>query len=285
LAAVTEDALLNNDTILQLYPQPGGEVALKGLYLDHDLRQYGDKAGRAYIYSNYVVSLDGRIAIPRAEGRGMEVPKATANERDWRLFQELAIQADIIISSGRYLRDYEKGQTQEILAVYDKPEFADLRDWRTDRGLSPQPDLAVVSGSLDFAIPQVLIDQQRRVIVFTDEQADKDRVAELRRQAGEVIIAGTDKVAGRPLADGLTGLGYRTVFMGTGPQVHRMLLADDVVDRFYLTFANRFLGADPFSSVIEGPLLPTPVGVTLNAAYQDPHALDGLGQLFLSYNR
>lgn len=276
---------MDSDKVLQLYPVPGGEVALRGLYLDHDLRQYGEQMGRAYIYSNYVVSLDGRIAIPRESGHGMEVPKATANERDWRLFQELAIQADIILTSGRYLRDYAKGQTQEILAVYDKPEFADLRAWRSERGLSPQPDLAVVSGSLDFAIPNVLIEQKRRVIVFTDERADKDRVAELRQQAGEVIIAGSEKVEGRPLADGLTALGYRTVFMGTGPQVHRMLLADNVVDRFYLTFANRFLGASPFSSVIEGELLPVPVGVTLNTAYQDPHALDGLGQLFLSYNR
>lgn len=30
----------------------------------------------------------------------MMVPKNTANERDWRLYQELAAQADLIISSG-----------------------------------------------------------------------------------------------------------------------------------------------------------------------------------------
>jgi riboflavin biosynthesis pyrimidine reductase len=274
---------MNNDTILQLYPTQR-EVALTGLYLDHDLRREGEKLGRAYIYSNYVVSLDGRIAIPR-EGGGSKVPEATANDRDWRLFQELAIQADVIITSGRYLRDYAEGKAQEILAVYDKPQFADLRAWREDRGLSPQPDLAVVSGSLDFTIPQVLIEQKRRVIVFTDEGANKSRVAELRDQAGEVIIAGDERVAGRPMANGLTELGYRTVFMGTGPQVHRMLLADNVVDRFYLTHAHRFLGGEPYSSVVEGALLPQPVGVTLNTLYHDPYALDGLGQLFLSYNR
>lgn len=275
---------MDKNTILQLYPTPSREVSLHGLYLSHDVRQHGERLGRAFIYSNYIVSLDGRIAIPR-EGGGMEVPKATANERDWRLFQELAIQADIIITSGRYLRDYAKGQVQEILAVYDKPEFADLSAWRADRGLSPQPDLVVVSGSLDFPIPHVLIEQQRRVIVMTNGRADKDRIAELRSQAGEVVIAGDEAVEGQAMADGLSALGYRTVFMGTGPQVHRMLLAGNVVDRFYLTFANRFLGAAPFSSVVEGELLPAPVGVTLNTAYQDPYALDGLGQLLLSYDR
>lgn len=274
---------MDRDTIRQLYPTLR-DVALQGLYLGHDLRQYGAQSGRAYLYSNYVVSLDGRIAIPR-EGGGMKVPETTANDRDWRLFQELAVQSDIIITSGRYLRDYAAGQAQEILAVYDKPQFADLSDWRAQHGLSPQPDLAVVSGSLDFTIPKVLIEQKRRVIVFTDEQADKDRVAELRDQAGEVIIAGDEKVAGQPMVDGLTSLGYRTVYMGTGPQVHRMLLADNVVDRFYMTLAHRLLGGDPYSSVIEGALLPAPVGVTLSTLYHDPYALDGLGQLFLAYDR
>ncbi len=139
-----------------------------------------EEADRAYIYSNYVVSLDGRIAIPRENGRGMKVPQTTANDRDWRLFQELAIQADVIITSGRYLRDYEKGQAQEILAVYDKPEFADLQPWRDDHGLSPQPDLAVVSGSLDFPIPKVLLEQKRRVMCLhqrTGRQRSGDRTA------------------------------------------------------------------------------------------------------------
>ena len=54
--------------------------------------------GRPFVYTNYVTSIDGRIAIPRPEGQGMMVPKETANDRDWRLFQELAVQADVIIS-------------------------------------------------------------------------------------------------------------------------------------------------------------------------------------------
>jgi len=43
------------------------------------------------------------------------VPRAIANERDWRLFQELSAQADIFLTSGRYLREWAKGQAQEIL--------------------------------------------------------------------------------------------------------------------------------------------------------------------------
>ncbi len=144
---------MNPDNIWQLYPTPAREIALSGLYLNHDLRGQHEALGRPFVYTNYVTSIDGRIAIPRPTGQGMMVPKATSNDRDWRLFQELAVQADCIISSGRYLRDYVEGKAQEILRVYDEPRFADLGRWRAARGLSRYPDLAVVSGCLLYTSP------------------------------------------------------------------------------------------------------------------------------------
>jgi hypothetical protein len=62
-------------------------------------------------------------------------------------------------------------------------------------------------------------------------------------------------------------------------------LADSVLDRLYRTYANRILGGDPFSSVVDGPLLEPAVDMTLGAVYYDAQAPDGLGQLFVQYNR
>ena len=153
-----------NDNLIRLYPLPSQEVPLVGLYLDHDLRRFAERLGRPFVYSNFVTSLDGRIAIPGPTGSGLIVPKQIANRRDWRLFQELVVQADVIISSGRYLRDYAEGHAQEILRTDDNdPLFAGLRQWRIERGLPPQPDIAVISASLDFPIPDTLTDGGRRV--------------------------------------------------------------------------------------------------------------------------
>ena len=273
------------DTIWQLYPMPAQEVDLKGLYLRHDLRKFGQELGRPFVYTNYVTSIDGRIAIPRSEGKGMVVPKDTANDRDWRLFQELAVQADVILSSGRYLRDYAEGKTQEILRVYDEPRFEDLGRWRAERGLSDYPDLAVVSGSLDFPIPSFLTQSGRKVIVITHGAADKERMGKLQAEAGHVVIAGENDVSGRQAIDALGELGYRTIYMATGPRVHHLLLSDNALDRLYTTVAHRLLGGQPFSSLVEGGLLQPAVGMRLNALYFDPHALDGLGQQFVCYER
>jgi len=273
-----------NDTVLQLYPLPTAEHPLTGLFLSHDLRQHSEAPGQVFVYSNFVSSIDGRIAIPHPNRPGLMVPKDIANERDWRLFQELAAQADIIISSGRYLRDWADGRAQEILQI-DDPRFADLRQWREDRGLLPQPDIAIISGSLRFPIPDVLMAGGRRVVVFTTANPDPDRVAEIESKAGQVVIAGDKSVDGAKLVQRMAEMGYRTVYSATGPKVLHLLLAGGALNRLYLTHANRLLGGQPFSSIVEGPLLETAVDLQIYKIYLDSQGLDGLGQLFISYDR
>lgn len=273
-----------SDTVTQLYPTPVSEHPLKGLFLAHDLRQYSATSGQPFVYTNFVSSIDGRIAIPHPERPGLMVPKMTANERDWRLFQELAAQADLIISSGRYLRDWADGRAQEILQV-DDPRFADLRQWRQDRGLPAQPDIAIISGSLRFPIPDVLTAGGRKVVVFTTANPDPQRVAEIEAKAGQVIVAGEETVEGGPLVEHMSALGYKTIYSATGPKVLHLLLAGRAFNRLYLTQANRLLGGQPFSTIVDGSLLQPAVDLKINSIYLDSAALDGLGQLFVSYDR
>jgi riboflavin biosynthesis pyrimidine reductase len=214
----------------------------------------------------------------------MMVPENVANARDWRLFQELVIQADLIISSGRYLRDWADGRAQEILRV-DDPEFADLKAWRLSQGLSPQPDIAIISSSLRFPMPEVLTAGGRKVIVFTTANPDPKRVEEIETKAAQVIVAGEKSVSGGLMVKRMTELGYRTIYSAAGPKILHLLLVDNVLDRLYLTYTNRLLGGQPFSSIVEGDLLSPAGDMTLNAVYFDSYGLDGIGQLFISYNR
>ncbi len=274
-----------DEQVVRLFPSPPEGYPLEGLYLAHNLREQAGIDGKPFVYSNFVISLDGRIAIPHVSKAGMMVPKQTANDRDWRLFQELAIQADLIISTGRYLRDYADGRAQEILRVYDDPQFADLKEWRQKRGLRPQPDLAVISASLSFPIPEILTQGERSVLIYTVAEADPQRVKELEKQTGRVIAVGEKSVDGRALVASLAELGYRTVYSSAGPKVHYLLLEADVLDRMYLTHTHRVLGARPFSSIVEGELLDPARDFRLHALYHDPAGLDGLGQLFVAYDR
>ena len=274
-----------NDKILQLYPAPSREVSLRGLYLEHDLRTQTEGLDRVFVCANFVGSLDGRIAIPNPSGKGVTLAEAITNPRDWRLFQELAVQADILITSGRYLREYAEGAKQEILQIYDDPQFEDLRNWRLSRGVSSQPDLAVISGRLDFDVPPALLDGDRSLLVFTSKSADPEQILRLKDQGARILFAGEESVDGRKLCAHMTDLGYQTAYSGAGPKVLHILASSGALDRLYLTFVSRLLGGDPYASILEGPLLDPPQDLQLNTLYFDPYCIEGLGQLFASYDR
>jgi len=268
--------------IYKIYPAPAQEIRLEGAYLEHNLPNIAVQTGRPVVYANFITSLDGRIAISRGAGEGLGVPKETVNDRDWRLFQELAAQADILISSGRYLRDRAEGKAQEILQV-DDPRYADLQGWRSTHGLNPYPDIAVLSQRLDFTIPEVIRETGRKVVVITSESVDPARLASMEAQVDQVILAGKEQISGKRLVAGLGELGYNSIYSAAGPRVFHLLLAEGVLDRFYLTIANKLLGGREFASILEGELLNPATTAQIERIYLDQDALDGAGQLLICY--
>jgi riboflavin biosynthesis pyrimidine reductase len=270
-------------TITRLYPAPGSEQPLEGLYLDHRLHTRGSP-GRPFIFSNFVTSLDGRIAIA-ADGRDTHiVPGAIANPRDWRLYQELAGQADLLITSGRFLRQSISGEAQANLPVGNEEEYADIRDWRIEQGLSAQPDIAVLSANLDIPLEALTPYKQRNIKVITGEKADPQRIAALRDNNIEVILAGSGKqVDGRAMISALAEHNYQSIYSVAGPAVFHTLLATGAIDRLYLTIAHQLLGGDAFDTLTRGALLNPTRGMQLVQLYHDPHCPEGAGQMFCVY--
>lgn len=271
-------------SLIELYPTAGGARALRGLYLAEPLPRSNRAGQPPFIFTNYIASLDGRIAIPHHSRPGMKVPEAIVNDRDWRLFQELRAQSDLLITSGRYLRDVVDGRAQENLQIYQNPEFADLGQWRQAAGLAAEPDLAVLSASLNFEVPPSTVAAGRKLWVFTTDEADPERADRIAQQGGIIVRAGSGQVDGQVLAASLGDSGYRTVFGTAGPKVFHTLLAAGRIDRLYLTLAHRLLAGAPFSSILEGPLIDPPADLQLKSLYLDQTSPGAGGQMYAIYD-
>jgi riboflavin biosynthesis pyrimidine reductase len=263
--------------LIQLVPEPVQRVPLAGAYLALGLhRQAGP--GDILIYANYLASVDGRIALCDPSTGEFGVPAAIANDRDWRLYQELAAQAGVMIISARYMRQLATGTAQDLLPVGEDPRYRDLKDWRTEQGLKPQPDVVIVSRSLDIPVAALARLAERRIIVATTTDADTSMVEALRKQGIEVLTAGQQHVEGQALRQALAQMGYRSAYMIAGPEVHRMLLAEGALDRLFLTTRHCLLGGKEFHTIL-GQELPAPVTLKLNAMYLDAEG----GQHFADY--
>ncbi|MBU6470083.1 MAG: dihydrofolate reductase family protein [Gammaproteobacteria bacterium] len=255
-------------------------MPLRGLYLDESLRPSGTPA-RPFVYASFIASLDGRISLPDPDTQTRKVPRAIANPRDWRLVQELAAAADVLVTSGRYIRDLAAGVAQDNLPVSDKPEFADLHEWRRARSLTPQPAVAIVTGSLDLPIPEALLHSGRRIYIATGAAADTSRTGALTARGVHVLQVGTgSRAEGRALIAALAKEGFGNIFMTAGSVLLNALLTAGVLNCLYLTQACRILGGRAFETLHTGEELNPPADFKLRSLFYDGGGNGGIDQLF-----
>ena len=264
--------------ILTLYPGTPQRRELAGLYLD----DVPADVGRPFIYANFLASLDGRIALRNSDGL-KAVPATIANDRDWRLYTELLVQADAVLTTGPQARAIASGEFKDMMTTAHE-RYPDLRDYRRARGLSEHPTCVVVtSRPQDLAEGGLKAAHPGAIMAVTPATArDEARAA---RAAGLQVIMVDDApaVTGKDLWRALDERGLRRVYMTGGPRLFHGLLAERVVDRLYLTTACRLLGGEEdMETPVRGPVFPLPAEARLRRL-----ALDAVGppqQLFASYD-
>lgn len=262
--------------IIPLWP-PEKPRPLAGLYLDHDLR--AQVTNVPLVYANFVASLDGRIALNQEA-----VPVAIANDRDWRLFQELAIQADAILVSGRYLRARAGGDAQDLFSVFTHPSYyQDLCKWRELRTLDAWPWIIVVTRKADFPLPSDV--PPEHIMILTNESvADSPDANQVRAKGVTVLSAGETEVDGGTAVAMLAERGIRLIYTVGGSQILHLMVASGVLSRLYLTRVLRLLGGESSTSLLDGKTLNPPVDMQLQHLYYDPDSPGVGGQLFGCYS-
>jgi riboflavin biosynthesis pyrimidine reductase len=270
--------------ILQLYPHAGAMRALEGTYLGHDLHVLGTPK-QPFVYANFVSSLDGRIAVVEAHTGESYVLEDLTSSHDWRLFQELQAQADCMVTHGGYLRALAASKFEDILQVGVAKQALDIGHWRTARGLTRQPAIAIVSRTLDFAIPPSLERHEQPVHIITANGAPADRVAFWRAHGFEVVFAGPGaSVEGAPMIRTLGARGYARLYLLAGPQMLETVLRDGSLSRLYLTLTHQLIGGEMFHTLTAGPRLGGAGRLQLHTLYYDPAAPKGTGQWFTSFD-
>lgn len=266
--------------ITQLYPAPQCEHKRVGHYLQERLHTLTED-GQTFVYANYVSSVDGRIATENDNGE-MGVPQGVQNDNDWRFFQELAAQADLLLVSSRHLRQVANNP-DAYMAQWQREKYADLGRWRQNNGFRLFPDTAVISRSLNFPVPPSLLENGRKLIVFTPADAKQSEVARLKKEGAEVILCGKSELDVKKMVDAFADRGYRTAYITFGPGGLHALLQARIVQRLYLTLAHRLIAGNPFQPLTEGELFDPPLDLKLRSLYLDSDPLNGSGQLYLSY--
>ena len=240
-------------TVTRFSPEKSS-VPLKGLYLNQRLAEISAKIGRSLVITNYLTDRNGVIA-KMDENHSYQVPVELKNKSDWRLFQELMAQADMVISGSAYIKRFlARGSRAEDVLFQFEPgkEYAKLGEWRLQAGYQRRsPDLAFVVRSLDFQFPDELVSSGRKIMIFTTyRMANSSQARALTKMGVRVIGAGESGVDGNQMIDTLSELGYRVIMMATGPSVLDILLKTQRLDLFYVSEVQRKIPYEDPASVI-----------------------------------
>jgi len=237
-----------SEKVIQLFPEKK-EVPLERLYLDQRLAGLSTEIGRPLVVTAYVTDRNGIVAN-RDEKKKLQVPPELKNPSDWRLFQELMAQSDVVISGSAYLkRVIASGSRAEDILFQFQPgnKFEELGQWRLEAGfMKRQPDLVFLSHRLDFQFPEGLSGSDRNIFVFTTYTMANSKEAGALADAGAVVVgSGETGVDGARLIDYL-GMGpdYHVIMMATGPSVLDLLLAARRLDLLYVTEVQREIPFD-----------------------------------------
>lgn len=193
--------------------------------------------GRPWVYTNMIASADGGTAIDGLSG-------ALGGPGDKAMFRALRAEADVILVGAATVRD----------ETYRAPTAPDrARQRREAEGRRPDPQLAIVTRSLDLDLDLPLFDQpDNRPLIVTVADAPAERRAALAERA-ELIDAGTDSV---DLAAALELLGRRrvgTVLSEGGPSLNGQLIHAGLIDEWNLSLSPRLLAGDSRRAAI-GPV-------------------------------
>jgi len=257
------NAKQSSTEVTRIIPKNGNEK-LEGFYLAPPLlSEISEKLGRSILLINFVTDINGVIATKNDKGYFVP-PRQITNPYDWRLFQELAAQADALITSGKYLTGFAKGRTtQNFLTQFESSgKFSQLGNWRLKKGYGKiSPDIVVPSRSLNITIPDVLVKSKRKILIYTMGSMISSPEAKFLRGSGanlEIIEAGTTDgtgVDGKAMTSNLESKGYRVIKIITGPSVLQILLDANVIDRIYITQVQRSVSEtnpENFKKVLAG---------------------------------
>jgi riboflavin biosynthesis pyrimidine reductase len=218
--------------------------------------------GRPYVLVNMITSVDGATVVDGVSG-------GLGGEGDRQVFRAIRAVPDVVLVAARTAN----------AETYNAPRISEAAQAaRRDRGQTPTPRLAVVTGqlSVDLSLGMFTDPGEQRPLVITSAAAPMNRRDEVETVA-EVIVAGETAV---DLADAMTQLrrrGASVVLCEGGPSMNGGLVGLDLVDEWCVSLSATLAGGDSRRIVNGAPPALRPL--TLD------RILEHDGMLFLRYLR
>jgi riboflavin biosynthesis pyrimidine reductase len=270
--------------VICLYPSSGQSVPLRGLYLRQEKPAQGNYA-QPHVYANFLISLDGRIALREVGDEHYQLPDQLKSDEDFMLFLELYARADCIITHGGYMRALNADRLGNVLQLPESSSTQYMHDWRHQQGLKKNPDVVIISGSLNFPWHSSLDTSGQKVHIATGGKASEESKQYWLDAGHQVNQLGEQQhVDAHCLMKFLAQQGYQSVYLVAGPDLLQDLVENDYVQSFYMTMSHQLLSGHDYKSLLSGDRLNESGRMKLKSMYMDAKNSNALGQWYVEFS-
>lgn len=207
----------------RLYPHPAAKMTAAQAVASLDPGA-GAVADRPYVICNFVATADGKATVDGRSG-------PLGDQADHELFQRLRTRVDAVLVGAGTMRIERYGR------LVRDPE---LRSARQCAGLHPDPLACVVTRSLRLPVDiPVFQDRDSTIAVYTSATksfpATPARVEVTRMPPGQLTMTAV-------LRHLRNHHGVKSVLCEGGPTVLGLLLAEELLDEFFITVSTTLAG-------------------------------------------
>ena len=211
---------------------------------------YGGGLGFAAptVFTNFVVSLDGSVALPG-------IPKSNAligagSEADRFVMGLLRALGDVVVIGSGTLRSSPTGTWSP---AGPHPASASLfAELRLRRGQTERPELAILTGSgaIDVRHPALA----RRVVILTSTTGEARLRSRVPETAELTALTAQAHIDPRAALDALRERGHRLILFEAGPHTFGAFATAGLIDELFLTVSPLITGGSAQSrlSLVEG---------------------------------
>jgi riboflavin-specific deaminase-like protein len=190
-----------------------------------------------YVLMNMAMSVDGKISTRHRES----ITLGTSQDR--LLMDKIRAQVDaVIIGSGTL-----KADGFPLLV-----RNAEIRRWRTDRGLPSHPVNVLLSRTLDIpARKKFFSHPESKKIVYTSRLAEPAQRRKFEKYAEVVLVPARISYLKYVLTD-LANRGFKKVLLEGGGELNYSFFHAGLVNEIYLTITPRIIGGGKAPTVVDG---------------------------------
>ena len=123
------------------------------------------------------------------------------------------------------------------------------------------------------------------VYIATGRNADPERIRYWQNLGYPILLTGEDRlVQGAPLIHELRRLGYKSIYMISGPLMLDTMVREKQLSRLYLTITHQLIGGMDFRTLLTGSTLGQEGNLRLKSMYYEPNSPSGSGQFFMQFD-